>query len=48
MEGESKALKKKINYFWLPWIFIAACGLSLVEVRGLLVEVSSLLAEHRL
>ena len=28
---------KKINYFWLHWVFVAARGLSLVAVeRGLL------------
>ena len=44
-------------YFWLRWVFIAACGLSLVAasrgysfiaVRGLLIAVASLVAEHRL
>ena len=55
---------KKINlfiyfilfYFWLPWVFIAACGLSLVAVsrgysvavHGLLIAVASLVAEHGL
>ena len=47
----------KFIYFWLCWVFIAACGLSLVEVsRGcslvamsrLLPLVASLVAEHRL
>ena len=28
-------------YFWLLWVFIAACRLSLVVVRGLLIEVAS-------
>ena len=28
-------LKKLINYFWLLWVFVAACGLSLVAAsRG--------------
>ena len=42
-------------YFWLHWVFFAARGLSLVEwgllflaVRGLLIAVASLVAEHRL
>ena len=34
--------------FWLRWVFIAACGLSLVAVSGLLIVVASLVAEHRL
>ena len=44
-------------YFWLLWVFVAACGLSLVAasggqlfvvVRGLLIAVASLVAEHGL
>ena len=35
-------------YFWLCWVFIAACGLSLVAVHGLLSVVASLIVEHRL
>ena len=44
-------------YFWLRWVFIAACGLFsscgeqellLVVVRGLLIAVASLIEEHRL
>ena len=45
-------------YFWLRWVFIAAHGLSLVAasgggllfvaVRGLLIVVASLVAEHGL
>ena len=42
--------------FWLRWVFVAACGLSLVAasggyslaVHGLLIAVASLVAEHRL
>ena len=38
--------------FWLPWVFIAARGLSLVAasvaVRRLLIAVASLAAEHRI
>ena len=42
--------------FWLCWVFIAACrlsqvgskGYSLVVVRGLLIEMASLIAEHGL
>ena len=46
-----------IYLFWLHWVFIAACGLSLVVanrgysivvVRGLLIAVASLVAEHSL
>ena len=44
-------------YFWLCCVFVAVCGLSLVEesggysvivVHGLLIAVASLVAEHRL
>ena len=35
-------------FFWLRWVFVAVCGLSLVEVRGLLIVVSTLVAEHGL
>ena len=44
-------------YFWLRWVFVAACGLSLVAVsrgllfvavRGLLIVGASLVAEHGL
>ena len=43
-------------YFWLHWVFVAACGLSLVvasggysvAVRRLLIAVVSLVAEHGL
>ena len=34
--------------FWLHWVFVAACGLSLVVVRGLLIAVASLVVEHGL
>ena len=34
--------------FWLCWVFIAAHGLSLVEVRRLLIVVASLAGEHEL
>ena len=45
-----------ILFFWLHWVFGAACGLSLVEasrgyslvaVRGFLIAMASLVAEHR-
>ena len=45
------------SYFWLRWVFVAACELSLVVVSGgyslvaehvLLIEVASLVEEHRL
>ena len=48
---------KLLIYFWLFWVFVAACRLSLVVVsggyaliveRGLLVMVGSLAVEHRL
>ena len=44
-------------YFWLRWVFVAACGLPLVAasggllflaMRGLLIAVASLVAEHGL
>ena len=44
-------------YFWLHWVFVAVCELSLVAasgghssvaVRGLLIAVASPVAEHRL
>ena len=47
MEESSKASFKKI-YFSLRCVFVAALGLSLVTVSGLLVAVVSLFAEHRL
>ena len=34
--------------FWLCWIFVAVRGLSLVAVCGLLVVMTSLVAEHGL
>ena len=43
-------------YFWLHWVFVAACGLFsscgeqgllFVAVRGLLIAVASLAAEHK-
>ena len=39
----------KVNLFlcfWLCWLFTAAHGLSLVVVYQLLIEMSSLIAEH--
>ena len=36
------------TYFWLRWVFVAACGLSLVAVCGLLIVAVSLAVEHRL
>ena len=35
-------------YLWLRRVFVAACRLSLVVVRRLLIEVASLVAQHRL
>ena len=34
--------------YWLCWVFIVACGLSLVAARRLLIVVASVVAEHRL
>ena len=43
------------NFFWLPWVFLAVLGLSLVvdsvgyflaAVHGLLIVVASLVEEH--
>ena len=47
---------KLIYFFWLCWVFVATCGLSLVAVSGgysvavggLLIAVASLVAEHGL
>ena len=47
VQWSSKASFKK-NYFSLHCVFVAALGLSLVTVSGLLVAVVSLFAEHRL
>ena len=35
-------------FLWLYWVIVAACGLSLVAKRGLLIAVASLVAEHGL
>ena len=42
-------------YFWLRWVFVAVCGLSLVVVsrdysllHGLLIVVASLVVDHGL
>lgn len=35
-------------YLWLPWVFLAAHGLSRVAMYGLLVAVASLTSEHGL
>ena len=44
-------------YFWLHWVFVAACGifsgcsergLLFLVVRGLLIAVASLVADHGL
>ena len=43
-----QALCLYFTYFWLYWVFIAAHGLSLVVVRGLLIAMTFLVAEHRL
>ena len=37
---------KNLFYFWLCWVFIAVCGLSLVAAYGLIAEVASPVAEH--
>ena len=34
-------LKRFIYYFWLCWVFITACGLSLAMVCGLLIGKAS-------
>ena len=36
------------TYLWLCWVFAAAHGLSLVVMHGILIEVTSLVAEHKL
>ena len=35
-------------YLWLHWVFVAARGLSVVAVGGLLIVGALLVAEHRL
>ena len=35
-------------YFWLLWVFVAVCRLSLVAASRLLIAVASRVAEHRL
>ena len=35
-------------YFWLRWVFVAACSLFLVAASRLLIVVASLVAEHGL
>ena len=35
-------------YFWLCWVSVILCGLSLTVVCGLLIAVASVVAEHRL
>ena len=35
-------------YFWLRWVFVAARGLSIVAVHGLLIVVTSLVVQQRL
>ena len=46
-----------LGFFWLHWVFVAACrlfsscrerGLLFVAVHGLLIAVASLVAEHGL
>ena len=39
--------KNVFIYFWLRWVFVAACGLSLVVAHELLIAVACLV-EHRL
>ena len=52
MEVKNISFFFKFIYFWLRWVFIAVCGLSLAAVsgvvHGLLIAVSSLVAEHGL
>ena len=43
----SEMIDYVLIYFWLCWIVIAACGLTLVAVCGLLTVVASLV-KHRL
>ena len=33
-------------YFWLCWVFVAACRLSQIAVQGLLIAVAFLVSEH--
>ena len=48
--ADSDALLFKILciiWFWLHWVFVAACRHSLAVMSGLLAAVASLIAEHR-
>ena len=56
-QGLSHPIFKNLFIFWLRWVFVAACGLSLVVVSGgyflivvcgLLTVVASLVAGHGL
>ena len=56
MQTNDFFFKKRFVYLQLPWVFVAARGLSLVAasggwllfLQGLLILVASLVAEHRL
>ena len=39
---------KNVISFWLCWVFVAMCSLSLVATHRLLIAVSPLVAEHGL
>ena len=36
-----------VFFFWLCWVFVAACGLSLGAMPRFLIAVTSVVAEHR-
>lgn len=44
--GKSSLLLSAFIYFWMRWVFVAACGLSLVAVLGILIPVTSLVTER--
>ena len=47
--GHGLATKQQQQFFfWLLWVFIVACMLSLVVVHGLLIMVASFAEDHRL
>ena len=45
MTFKKKFFFNEFIYFWLHWVFVAVCGLSLAVVYGLLIAVASLVAE---
>lgn len=46
--GESDVLLSAFIYFWMRWVSVAACGLSLVAVPRILIPEASLVTERGL